>query len=99
MSLDCGCGPRPTAPRLWSYVVVVGTMFTLVTGPGPLLHHANAGRRTWLADLATAIFGHDAEIAERNMHALERSQLTEGLLQVAVGLPLSWAWPGWRCGW
>lgn len=63
-------------------------MFTLVTGPGPLLHHAIAGRGTWLADLATAIFGHDPEIAERNMHALERSQLTEGLLQVAVGLPL-----------
>lgn len=74
--------------RLWAYVAVVGTIFTLVTGPGPLLHHTIAGHGTWLADLATVVFGHDAETAERNMHAMERSQLTEGLLQVAVGLPV-----------
>ncbi|MDQ3642556.1 MAG: hypothetical protein M3450_14090, partial [Actinomycetota bacterium] len=74
--------------RLWSYVAVVGTMFTLVTGPGPLLHNAIAGHGTWVADLATVIFGHDAETAERNMHAMERSHLTEGLLQIAVGLPV-----------
>ena len=74
--------------RLWSYVAVVGTMFTLVTGPGPLLHNSIAGHGTWLADLATVVFGHDAETAERNMHAMERSHLTEGLLQIAVGLPV-----------
>ena len=80
--------------RLWSYVAVVGTMFTLVTGPGPLLHNSIAGHGTWVADLATVFFGHDAETAERNMHAMERSHLTEGLLQIAVGLPvyLALAW-------
>ena len=80
--------------KLWSYVAVVGTMFTLVTGPGPLLHNTIAGHGTWLADLATVIFGHDAETAERNMHAMEHSQMTEGLLQMAVGLPvyLGLAW-------
>ena len=73
-------------------------MFTLVTGPGPLLHNSIAGHGTWLADLATVVFGHDAETAERNMHAMERSHLTEGLLQIAVGLPVyvALAWLGLR---
>ena len=73
---------------LWSYVAVVATAFTLVTGPGPLLHNSIAGHGTWLADLATRVFGHDSQIAERNMHAMEHSHLTEGVLQIAVGFPV-----------
>ncbi len=73
---------------LWVYIVVVGTLFALVTGPGPLLHNAVAGAGTPVAGLATRIFGHDAAVAERSMHAMEHSPLTEGLLQVAVGLPV-----------
>lgn len=81
-----GDGSRRLA--LWSYVVLVGAMFAFVTGPGPLLHNAIAGQGTWLADLATTDFGHDAEIAERNMNAMTQSHLTEGLLQIALGLPV-----------
>jgi hypothetical protein len=81
-----GDGSRRLA--LWSYAVLVGAMFTFVTGPGPLLHNAIAGQGTWLADLATTVFGHDAEIAERNMHAMTHSHLSEGLLQIALGLPV-----------
>ena len=73
---------------MWAYVLLVGTLFTLVSGPGPLLHNAIAGQGTPLANLATDVFGEDADIAARNMHAMEHSAFTEGLLQVAVGLPV-----------
>lgn len=74
--------------RLWVYIVVVGTLFALMTGPGPLLHNAVAGAGTPVAGLAMRVFGHDAAVAERSMHAMEHSPLTEGLLQVAVGVPV-----------
>ncbi|MDP9070571.1 MAG: universal stress protein [Actinomycetota bacterium] len=74
--------------RRWFPVVLVGGLFTLVTGPGPMLHNAIAGAGTPLADWAVRLFGHNAEVAERSMHAIEHSPVTEGLLQVAVGLPV-----------
>ncbi len=69
------------------YVAIVGTLFALLTGPGPLLHNAVAGEGTPLAELATDVFGYDPEIAEHHAHAPERSAFTEGVLQVAVGIP------------
>ncbi len=74
--------------KLWSYVGLVGVLFTLVTGPGPALHNRIAGEGTSLAELATRVMGHDAHVAERNMHAMEHSSLSEALVQVAVGLPV-----------
>lgn len=79
---------------LWSYVAVVGALFALVTGPGPMLHNAVAGEGTAVADMAERVFGHDAMVAEENMHAMEHSPLTEGLLQVGIGLPLYMALSG-----
>lgn len=79
---------------LWSYVAVVGALFALVTGPGPLLHNAVAGEGTAVADMAERVFGHDAMVAEGNTHAMEHSPLTEGLLQVGIGLPLYMALSG-----
>lgn len=69
------------------YVATVGTLFSLVTGPGPLLHNAIAGAGTPLADAATEVFGHNPDIATHHAEAPERSALTEGVLQVAVGIP------------
>lgn len=69
------------------YVVIVGTLFALVTGPGPLLHNAVAGEGTPLANLATDVFGYDPEIAQHHGDAPERSPFTEGVLQVVVGIP------------
>lgn len=73
--------------RVGLYVVIVGTLFALVTGPGPLLHNAIAGAGTPLADAATEVFGSDPDIAQQHVHAPERSAFAEGVLQVVVGIP------------
>lgn len=79
---------------LWFYVAVVGALFALVTGPGPLLHDTIAGESTPVAGLAERVFGHNADVAERSMHAKERSPVTEGLLQIGVGVPVYMAMSG-----
>jgi hypothetical protein len=73
--------------RVGVYVAIVGTLFALLTGPGPLLHNAVAGEGTPLAELGEDVFGHDPDIAEHHAEAPERSAFTEGVLQVAVGIP------------
>lgn len=74
-------GPRP-----WVYVAAAAVLFTLVTGPGPLLHNAVAGAGTPLADLATDVFG-EKPAAMAHDHG-RRSPFTEGALQLGVGLPV-----------
>jgi len=74
--------------RLWVYVAATATLFTLFTGPGPLLHNVIAGAGTPLADLATRIFGEAPGAVTEVMHVHARSALTEGLLQLCVGLPV-----------
>ena len=74
--------------RLWVYVAATATLFTLFTGPGPLLHNAIAGFGTPLADLATRVFGEVPGAVTDGMHVHARSALTEGLLQLCVGLPV-----------
>jgi hypothetical protein len=80
-------GRKRDGVRVGAYVLVVGTLFALVTGPGPLLHNAIAGAGTPLANLATEVFGTDSRILEEQAGAPERSAFTEGVLQVAVGVP------------
>lgn len=83
-------GRRTTTDRLGrrAYVVVVASVFTLTTGPGPFLHNAIAGAGTPLAGIATDVFGENRSVAARNMHAHDRSPLAEGFLQVVVGFPV-----------
>lgn len=81
-------GPRPVRARLAIYVVITAVLFTLVTGPGPLLHNHIAGAGTPLAELATTIFGEDEKAASHVAHASPKSPVTEGLLQLGVGLPV-----------
>ncbi len=78
---------RSRGGRLPRYVEAVGTLFALVTGPGPLLHNTLVGQGTPLADAATPVFGHEADIAAHREHAHEQSALSAGILQVAVGVP------------
>jgi hypothetical protein len=73
--------------RLALFVATVGTLFALVTGPGPFLHNTLVGAGTPLADAATSLFGHDPAIAAHHEHAVEQSALSSGILQVAVGVP------------
>ncbi len=79
---------------LLPYVASVGALFALVTSPGPLLHNTIAGEGTAVAGLAERVFGHNTVVAERSMHAIERSPLTEGLLQVGIGMPVYMAMSG-----
>ena len=69
-------------------MLVVGILFALVTGPGPLLHNAIAGAGTPLANLATDVFGRDPQMERHHAELPERSAFTEGVLQVAVGVPV-----------
>jgi hypothetical protein len=80
-------GAKRDRVRLSAYVGVVGILFALVTGPGPLLHNAIAGADKPLANLATDVFGYDPDIAAQHAAAPERSAFTEGVIQVAVGIP------------
>lgn len=74
--------------RLLSYVLIVGTLFALITGPGPFLHNSLVGADTALANWATDVFGRDPSVASHAAHAKENSPLSEGVLQVVVGIPL-----------
>lgn len=77
-----------TRARLHVYVIATAALFTLVTGPGPLLHNWVAGAGTPLADLATKVFGENPDVATHVAHASPRSPVTEGLIQLGVGLPV-----------
>lgn len=70
------------------YILASATVFTVFTGPGPLLHNMVAGAGTPLANLATRIFGADAAVAARSMDAQSHSALSEGVLQILVGFPV-----------
>ena len=80
---------RPRARvSVWCYAALVGLLFTLVTGPGPLVHNLIAGEGTPLANFVTDLFGHDPAVASRNIHAPAHSPLTESLLQLGAGMPV-----------
>lgn len=81
-----GDGPQ-TEARTWVYVGATAVLFTLVTGPGPLLHSAVAGAGTPLAELATDVFGEQPTSMSHGDHD-HRSPFTEGALQLGVGLPV-----------
>jgi hypothetical protein len=79
---------RTARLRLGAYVLLVGTLFAFVTGPGPYLHNRLVGADTPLARVATSVFGMDPGVAAQGVHAKDHSPISEGALQVAVGIPL-----------
>lgn len=74
--------------RLGGFVLTLAAGFTLLTGPGPFLHNELAGAGTPVARMATHLFGHDAAVATRAGDTHECSSVTEGLVQIAIGLPV-----------
>jgi hypothetical protein len=70
-----------------SYVLLVGVLFGVVTGPGPFMHDQLVGREAPIGRLAVRVFGFNQTVAAHNAHAVHHSALTEGLLQIAVGVP------------
>ena len=81
-----GSGPRYLRALCWA--VLMGASFALVTAPGPALHNLIAGEGRPLADWATDVFGQNASVARRAVGAHSHSTIIEGILQVAVGLPV-----------
>ena len=74
--------------RSMAYVLLVGVLFGVATGPGPLFHDTLVGRTAPLGRLAHRIFGTDPSVAARAAEAHSHSAVVEGLLQVAVGVPV-----------
>jgi hypothetical protein len=70
------------------YIVLVAVAFGVITGPGPLLHDKVVGASAPLGRLVSEVLPHDPTVAARNATATEHSPLTEGLLQMAVGMPV-----------
>jgi hypothetical protein len=79
---------RGSLGKATAYVVVVAVAFGLATGPGPLLHDKVVGAYSPLGRLVGEWLPHDSAVAARNATASEHSPLTEGLLQVLVGVPV-----------
>ncbi|MFN2609220.1 MAG: hypothetical protein ABR511_15235 [Acidimicrobiales bacterium] len=72
----------------WVRPLLVGATFTLVTGPGPMIHDRFVGAGRPLAHLATTVFGTDPSVALSHVGAVEHSLSSEVALQLAVGLPV-----------
>lgn len=81
-------GARGWSSAVGIYSVLVGSAFAVATAPGPYVHDRLAGQGRPLARLATSIFGEDATAMAHNMHGLQHSMISEGLVQVTVGLPV-----------
>jgi hypothetical protein len=77
-----------TAPKPGPYALLVGTGFALATAPGPFVHDLLAGNGRPLARLATSFFGQDPAALVHNAHGVAHSMVGEGLVQLAVGLPV-----------
>jgi hypothetical protein len=74
--------------RAGAYVALVGVLFGVVAGPGPLLHGALVGRETFLGRTAVDLFGRDPEVAARNAEAIANTPLSSVIAQLAVGIPV-----------
>lgn len=72
--------------RAGFYVLLVGMLFALVTGPGPFLHDLLVGRGKPLANLATSFFGRYTPASPP--HAVAHALWSEMALQVLVGIPV-----------
>jgi hypothetical protein len=81
-------GTPPSRPAVGPYSVLVGAAFAVATAPGPFVHNLIAGAGRPVARLATVVFGEDQAALAHNAHAVEHSAVSEGIVQLAVGLPV-----------
>jgi hypothetical protein len=79
---------RSVRARLAAFVTVTGIGFAVLTVPGPAAHGIIAGQNTPLAQAAEQVFGDDPTIAARNARAADHSAVSEGLVQLLVGVPV-----------
>jgi hypothetical protein len=79
---------RGSRNKAVAYVVLVGVLFGVATGPGPLLHNRLVGACAPLGRLVAEMLPSDPLVSARNAMAMEHSALSEGLLQVIVGVPV-----------
>lgn len=83
-----GTARRSARVQVLCYAALVGVLFAIVTGPGPIVHNMIAGEGTPLANAVTDLVGHDSGVALRNTLAAPNSPLTESLLQLGAGMPV-----------
>jgi hypothetical protein len=74
--------------KVAAYVLLVGVAFGVATGPGPLVHDRVVGPYAPLGRLVGQVLPHDPAVVARNAAATEHSALSEGILQVVVGVPV-----------
>lgn len=74
--------------RAGAYVGLVGVLFGVMAGPGPLLHGALVGRESFLGRLAVDLFGRDPAVAARNAEAVAHTPVSSVVAQLAVGIPV-----------
>ena len=79
---------RGARARATTYVLLVGVLFAILTGPGPIIHDLLVGRGKPLARLATKVFGYDPAVVAATAHAPDHSMVSECLLQILVGVPV-----------
>jgi hypothetical protein len=78
---------HPGSPaKLGPSALLLGSLFAVVTAPGPLAHDLLVGRGTGLAHVATKVIGYSARAD--HAHAVAHSLVDESLLQVLVGIPV-----------
>ncbi|MFN2640289.1 MAG: hypothetical protein ABR548_00120, partial [Actinomycetota bacterium] len=61
---------RSARVRATLYVLLVGVLFGVVTGPGPFMHDQLVGRDAPIGKLAVRFFGYNASVAAHNAHAV-----------------------------
>jgi hypothetical protein len=76
-----GRSPHQTTAR---YVLLLATLFALVTAPGPVLHDKFLARGTWVADKVTALLGNGRLPTGHVHHIAPAANMS---MQVAVAVP------------
>lgn len=69
----------------WLFVAISGTVFALVTVPGPIAHNLLVGRGTWIATKVTALIGNPSA---RLVPGVKYSRPELMAQQLRAGLPL-----------
>jgi hypothetical protein len=70
-----------SAPHLvpWLYVAITGSLFAVITTPGPILHDRLVGRGTWVATQVTRLIGDPSATLTPTHHYPLLAQLTQQL--------------------
>jgi hypothetical protein len=77
----------PAAPGLlpWMYTAICGSLFAVVTMPGPIAHNLIVGRGTWVANEVTKLVGDPTAKLAPATHYTVLADMTQ---QLGAGIPV-----------